>query len=239
MVGGPAKGLRMLVNDRAPAFRQMIAGTYDAHIHEALDHAAIRPDMVLDVGAHMGYHVLCFAMRWPEARVVAFEPNPVNVGRLREQLVLNPSIAGRVEVMSMALADVDGRMDMRASSNIEDQTSSGGYLHGVRPSLPEEVYTKAGFHSFSVPVHRLDTLVEKHAWQGIGLVKIDVEGAEHMVLHGAMETLAHARPVLLIEVHSVACTFRVMELLHGLRYRVVLLHEEDPRRGFLMATSDR
>ncbi|MBK7102956.1 MAG: FkbM family methyltransferase [Flavobacteriales bacterium] len=56
--------------------------------------------------------------------------------------------------------------------------------------------------------------------------KIDVEGAEHLVLSGARETLIRDRPLLLIEIHSVVCMLQVLALLHPLG-----LHRRAPARG--------
>ncbi len=233
--GGPAAGLQLLVNDRAPAFREMIAGTYDAFLWRAIDGLGLQPGMVLDVGAHIGYHSLAFANHFPAAYVVAFEPNPVNVARIHEQLALNPAMAARMAVRASALAETTGTMDMQASTNIEDQTSSGGHLATVRPVLEAADYARAGFTSMAVAVERLDDVVFGQAWAGIGLVKIDVEGAEQLVLQGAMETLRRDRPVLLVEVHSVACMHHVSEILHILGYHIVLIHEDNARRAFIMA----
>ncbi len=239
---GPAAGLRLLVNDRAPAFRAMIAGTYDDFLWQAVDRMAVPPRRVLDVGAHIGYHALAFANRFPAlpagqagAQVVAFEPNPVNVARIREHLRLNPAVAPRITVRATALADAAGTMDLNTSTNIEDQTSSGGHLAGVRPVLDAADYARAGFKPISVPLERLDDVARDEQWDGIDLVKIDVEGAEHLVLQGAMDTLRRHRPVLLIEVHSVACMLHVAGVLHALDYRIRLLHEDNARRAFIMA----
>lgn len=236
--GGPARGLRLLVNDRAPAFREMIAGTYDRFLWDAVDALPTPPRMVLDVGAHIGYHTLAFAHRFPQAQVVAFEPNPVNAERLQAQLPLNPGVAGRITVRTSALADAAGTMALHASTNIEDQTSSGGHLASVRPVLEPDVYRRAGFTDLTVPVERLDDVVRAAEWPHIDLIKIDVEGAEHLVLQGGRDTLRGHRPVLLIEVHSVACMLHVGELLHDLHYRIRLLQEDSARRAFIIATAE-
>lgn len=51
-------------------------------------------------------------------------------------------------------------------------------------------------------------------------MKIDVEGAEISVLQGAERTLATARPILFIEVHSSALLSRCTSLLATLGYRI-------------------
>ncbi len=64
----------------------------------------------------------------------------------------------------------------------------------------------------------------------------DVEGAEHLVLKGGLETLTRERPLLLMEIHSVVCMLSVLELLHPLGYSARLLHEDRPGRCFIMAS---
>ena len=64
---GPLKELSLLVNEAQPAFREMIEGSYDSYLWQPLPQA-IHGGMVLDVGAHIGYHSLGFAALFPQAR---------------------------------------------------------------------------------------------------------------------------------------------------------------------------
>ena len=236
VTGGDLKGGRLYVNDRMPAFKEMLDGTYDPYIVGACATVDAGEGTVLDIGSHIGYHALCFASRWPRAHVVAFEPGGINVERIQRNLALNPELASRIDLRPIALGDTNGTVRFNISANIEDQTSSGGYMHGASKPLDEAVYRKAGFSGSEVPVRRLDDLVREQAWPRVVLMKVDVEGAEHLVLRGAAELLQRDRPVLLIEVHSVVCMLEVQNLLHPLGYRTVLLHEDRPSRCFILAT---
>ena len=53
---------------------------------------------------------------------------------------------------------------------------------------------------FIAPVITIDTLVQQ--WRPPGFIKIDVEGAELLVLEGARQTLMRHRPLMLVEVNS-------------------------------------
>lgn len=230
---GPVQGLKLMVNQDQPAFREMIAGEYDAYLWAPLPKEL--DGIILDVGAHIGYHSLGFAALFPNCRVMAFEPNPANLERLQQHLRINEQVADRITLFPAALSDVEGTLTFRSSANIEDQTSSGGYLERGKPPLDAAIYERAGFSTTTVATHRLDQLAQEHAWTNIKVVKIDVEGAEHLVLEGAVEVLRRDHPMLLMEIHSVVCMLEVLKLLHPLGYEVSLLHEDRPGRCFVVA----
>ncbi len=64
-------------------------------------------------------------------------------------------------------------------------------------------------------------------------MKIDVEGAEHLVLQGARRTLRDSQPVVLVEVHSTYCMYRTLAILTAEGYGLDLLHVDDRGRCFL------
>lgn len=189
----------------------------------------------MDIGAHIGYDTLAFASMYPERKVIAFEPNPVNLERIEANLSLNPELAGRIQVMGVALADSNGDLAFQTSDKVDDETSSGGHLGSIRPPLEEHIYAMAGFKETVVPVRRLDDIAREQAWGRIGLMKIDVEGAEHLVLEGAREILGRDHPVLCIEVHSIGCMLAVDAILGPLGYGITLLHEHRPGRAHIIA----
>gem|GEM_PF-1296209 len=230
---GPLRGLKLWVNDAQPAFREMIAGSYDDHIWKAMPET-LAAGVVLDIGGHIGYHTLGMAAKYPTTKVVTFEPNPANLGRLRKHVEMN-RMDGRIELQPVALSDSNGFTVFNLSTNIDDQTSSGSYLESGSPPLDAEVYARAGFVRSEIQVYRLDDLVRSCGWGPIHVLKIDVEGAEHLVLSGALETLERERPLLLMEIHSVVCMLKVLELLHPLGYTAELLHEDRASRCFIAA----
>ncbi|MBK7102957.1 MAG: hypothetical protein IPH63_14405 [Flavobacteriales bacterium] len=108
---GPLRGLKLWVNDAQPAFREMIAGSYDDHIWKAMPET-LAAGVVPDIGGHIGYHTLGMAAKYPTTKVVTFEPNPANLGRLRN-----------VEMNRM-----DGRIEPAAGCLVRQQR-----LHGLQP----------------------------------------------------------------------------------------------------------
>lgn len=140
-------------------------------------------DVFYDVGANIGFHTVIAARLVGNAgTVVAFEPLPENAAQLRRNVELN-SFAN-VEVVEAALSDGTGFANLSGSG------------HRTRRTL-----TKLG--GVEVRTFRLDD------WEGPppDLLKIDVEGAELVVLEGALETIRRHRPDMLIEVHWLADAF--------------------------------
>jgi len=232
--GGPLRGARLLLDVTRQAFREMRDGTYDAFVWSTLP-PLNENGAVVDIGAHIGYTTLAFAALYPDRQVFAFEPNPVNLERFRSNIGLNPVLGQRIAVHQAALGNDNGEVVFHSSGNVDDETSSGGHVDGITPPLDAGIYAKAGFRAFTVPMRRLDELVQEGGWGRIALMKIDVEGAEHLVLEGASNTLRTDRPVLSIEVHSVSCMLALINILQPLDYEVRMVHEHRPSRAHIVA----
>ena len=149
----------------------------------------VRPGQtVLDVGAHAGYYTLAAARSVGESgRVHAFEPSETNFARLRRNVELNGLT--NVALNKVAMSDREGEAAMYLSAEDPGQHSLGR----VGEVSAECV----------VPTVTLDGYVAKSGLARLDMVKIDVEGAETMVLRGGREVLARDRPSLLIEINEV------------------------------------
>lgn len=219
------------------SWQEMIEGKFDAFLFEALARdGSIEGKTVWDVGAHFGYHTLCFARLIGESgRVVAFEPNPWNAARLRQNLDHNPHLAGRVQVESCALSDRDGEAEFVCSDDVESSDSSCSYVGGSLPPLEAGIYAR--FRRQPVPTACVDTLLAQGRVPPPHVLKIDVEGAELLVLRGGRGFFTKYRPLLLIEVHHIQLMFHVCQFLCERGYQASLFEQVDlgPSRCFLWA----
>ena len=221
----------------SPDWPGMINGDYDGFMFEAAARdGVIEGATVWDVGAHVGYHTLNFAaMVGPQGRVVAFEPNPANAARLRANIAGNPHLAERITVAEYPLSDHDGEQEFVFSSGVDSGKSQNSHLADA--SLPLDVREYIGYVRRNCVTRRIDSLVDEGTFGTPELVKIDVEGAESLVVAGGSSFFAAEKPRLLMEIHNVTNMFHVQRQLFPWGYRIKLLDEENSglSRCFLYA----
>jgi Methyltransferase FkbM domain len=78
-----------------------------------------------------------------------------------------------------------------------------------------------------VKVRSIDAMIDAGEIAPPALMKIDVEGAEAMVLSGARETIRRHRPVIFAEVHSASLLEQCRKLLEGEGHGIELI-DADP-----------
>jgi FkbM family methyltransferase len=148
-----------------------------------------RGAVLLDVGAHIGLSSLAMALAAPDhALLLAVEPDPVNVGHLRHNLVTNGLERARVVEGALGALGGEGRLRVDAGN------SATAHLV-TAPSATEG----AGRAVRAVPVERLDRLLMRHDCERLDVMKVDVEGSEEHVLAGAGDMLARYRTLVHIE----------------------------------------
>ncbi len=180
-----------------------VRGDYEPWLQRWIVAEARPGSRFFDVGANAGYFTLLASLCVGDAgKVVAVEPHPVTARMLRAQLELNDRRNVSVEVV--ALADAPGVLEMA-----DDTASVMVQLASLRDSPPTK--------TISVKVHTLDALTAKHGPPDV--VKIDVEGADSLVLRGAERTLREHGPTLLLEVHDRRNAAEVAPFLRSLGYR--------------------
>jgi FkbM family methyltransferase len=141
----------------------------------------------LDIGAHLGWFTVLAAHRvGPEGRVYAFEPRQKIFNYMRASVEAN-GFQERCVLRCAALSDKIGTTSMAAFS-AEFNSGHAFMVMGERPEGASMVE--------DIPTLTLDGL----EWdRKIDLLKIDVEGAEAIVLKGGRTLLQRDRPVIVSE----------------------------------------
>jgi FkbM family methyltransferase len=177
---------------------------------------AIRPGgVVYDVGANIGLHLRYMAACFGAERIVAFEPMTGNRALLEHNIALG-GLADRVTILPLALADHEGDEPLQ----IDDVRSGSAALNSVTHGRASEGRQQYGLPPLteSVRVRRLDTIMAQENLPAPDVMKIDIEGAELMMLNGSLETLRAHRPHLVVELHSLEIAREVLALLASLGY---------------------
>lgn len=127
-----------------------------------------RGDVVLDVGANIGYYsVTASSLVGPEGRVLSIEPDPSHFARLRRSLAANG--CGNAVPLQAAAADREGELELYLS---EENSSD------------HAAYPVPGRRHVTVRAADLDTLADEQGLPRVDFVKIDVQGFEPAVLRG-------------------------------------------------------
>lgn len=168
-----------------PAYAQMRLGTFE--IPETKLLASLLPNAghFVDVGANLGYYT-CYALSLG-IPVVAFEPQARNLHCLYRNLKAN-GWADEAEVFPIALGTQPGLVELYGASGPSASLLKNwaGYSPGYRQL---------------VACNTLDNVLAGRFVDEQLIIKIDVEGAESLVLSGANEVLSRAcRPAWLLEI---------------------------------------
>lgn len=149
--------------------------------------ASRRDPLIVDCGANIGYTALWYKRLYPQARIIAFEPDPKFAPMLRRNLVRNH--AEDVKVLEAAAWTCDG-----TSAWTMHETDGSRLLAGS--AAPTDATPGPTVATIDL-ARLLDGLDD------VDLLKIDIEGAEFVVVPHIAAQLARVRHVL-VECHLAA-----------------------------------
>lgn len=224
---GNMKGITLLLWDE---YKKAVfpIGEYDSEM--LADFSKVKQkNIVFDVGGFMGISSLLFASHTDEnSRIYCFEPNPWNVGRILDNLSLNDNYAKKVQVIPYALGNENSSVEMTLTTNIDNGHSSTSRINAAHATIRDSDLP-FGFFKKSVDVFTLDYFVSEY---GIipDVIKVDIEGSEHLFLHGARNTIQQFKPMIYIELHSEFCAVECVAFLYDLGYVIEILHEDSDGR---------
>lgn len=158
--------------------------------------------VILDVGANFGF----LSMVWGQALsandgvIYSFEPNPFVSQTFHETIVQNKR--SNIHLSKIAVGDMNGKIDLfynGASSNIESKDSMTD-----KP--------------VNVEITSLDKFTETKQINRVDMIKIDVDGIEFDILHGAERLLENNKPILIVETNDDG---RILDYLRSLGYIIL------------------
>jgi len=147
-----------------------------------------RVDLVVDAGANAGYSTLFLLRHYPDARVVAVEPDPDNAALARRNVA---AYGDRCAVVTAALWDEDGVAQLLRG------------VPGDRTEWGREVQPLAADAEDVVEALTLPSLLQRVGAPLPDVVKMDIEGAELRVLRcAANRDLLKSAEIVAIELHG-------------------------------------
>lgn len=122
----------------------------------------------VDVGANIGAYALFVAAEaGPSARVLAVEPQPAVFDRLVYNIRQNPF--GTIKAIACAVADKSGELTLFLDTRNSGESSV-------------KIVGSGGSQAIRVPATTLLQLVTQEGFARIDAIKLDVEGAEDIIL---------------------------------------------------------
>ncbi len=198
---------------------------------------AIRGNVFWDIGANIGFY--SFWLRKNFKRIVAVEPNPQTAYTLRKRI--NFSLARNIGVRQLALSNHRGwtpfysQREWYSGLGIGNMIAGIGNLYTVDSLLPRFEYKSATNTSGNMDRVRenrpsLQVWTERFDDLNTGpvdLAKIDVEGAEFLVLDGMRDSLKDGLVErIMVELHDREDRTRLESLLVGHSYAIEWLDPE-------------
>lgn len=216
ILAGPARGVQV-PRDIAIAYPSLILGKYERAVTKAILSIRRPIHIAYDIGAHVGLTSVVLARAFTgDVKVIAFEPASGNISSLASLIAANPRL--QICAIPLALSDRDGEVEFH-----HFQGSSMGLLQTV--AAPDDINANNGDNEI-VQATTLDLFVFDQGYPAPDFIKIDVEGAEGLVLTGGLQTITQYHPVLLIELHGPVHAASVYELLTSMAYRWTYIRPE-------------
>lgn len=189
--------------DFRAAYRELRAQHKDApakfeEVVRELYTALLRPgDVAVDCGAHTGKHTLpmaqCVA---PDGTIFAFEPIAEKLAQLEAKAAAS-GLSNVINARNCLVGDQKARMPFNYVQGDPGKSS----IH-LRQDIIDDPTRMATNSQRVLDMVRLDDCLPGH--RACRFIKIDVEGAEVLVLRGARQTVERHKPVVHFEMGTVA-----------------------------------
>lgn len=208
---GPGAGLRWR---HYKAYQPWMAlGLYEPPVAWFIANQLRAGDVFYDIGANAGYYSVIAARKvGPLGRVISFDPVPLNVKVIQEQVTIN-HMNDICLVEPFAVSDQCGQANFLISKRNPNS-------HLLEKPAPH-VSNNRG-EVIEVQCITLDHYIKTHiqpTW-----VKIDIEGAEVSALVGAKELLMKEKaPKFLVSVHSDMLERQVTDIFQSAGFTVINL----------------
>ncbi|MCJ7644911.1 MAG: FkbM family methyltransferase [Candidatus Aminicenantes bacterium] len=159
------------------------------------------PSSIVDGGAYAGYSTVFFANKYPQARIVAIEPDRNNY----ELLIRNCRSYKKIVIIRAGLWS--SVSDLRIAN---PQAESWAY------KLTEATADV----SDRIPGVTLKEIMAQHRWEQIDILKLDIEGSEKVLFSSRCEEWIDNVKVIIMELHGEDCESAVMKGLGGRKFRM-------------------
>lgn len=141
-------------------------------------------DRILDIGANIGWYSINLAKRFPQCKILAFEPIPKTFSQLEKNISINS--VSNIETYNHGF------------SNETKDLIFYYYPTGSENASSAKLADVEGVQEIKCRVKTLDDFMSSDN-ASVDFIKCDVEGAELFVFQGGVETLKKCKPIIFTE----------------------------------------
>lgn len=158
-------------------------------------------DICLDIGAHGGAWTVPLSKLVPDGHVYAFEALPYYAETLRLTIKIlrrlrSIPVEKNVSVLNQAVTSENRMVNLVWKAPDGQPLTGMTHLEGLEEKPSEPI---------AVTGMTLDAFQDKWSERKVRFIKVDVEGAELLVLRGAVELIATQRPIFYLEIYEEYC----------------------------------
>ena len=146
-------------------------------------------DTIVDLGANIGLSALFFMKKYPDARIIAVEPDAVNFEIMKRNL---EDYSSHVTLLNAAIWPSDGEVSLVE----HDESNEGLGAWGYRTETLTEG-AEGSVSAISIP-----TLMKQSSINYIDILKVDIEGAEYELFEKGYESWLDKVGLIIIETHD-------------------------------------
>ena len=144
---------------------------------------------IVDLGANIGLSALFFLKKYPNAHIIAVEPDTVNFEFMKKNL---EDYSNHVALLQAAIWPSDGEVSLVE----HDESNEGLGAWGYRTETLTEG-AEASVSAISIP-----TLMNQFSMDFIDILKVDIEGAEYELFEKDYESWLDKVGLIIIETHD-------------------------------------
>ncbi len=165
--------------DISMAYECIVRDDYQLYYLNVQDKSSI-----IDIGAHIGSFSLAAAKRFPNTKILSFEPSPSNYKILRKNIYINKF--KNIKSFNNAVSSKEGKISF--------------FIDSIN-SAASSIYNSNGIE-VKVPSITIEKIFNENRISKCAFMKVDCEGAEYNILLNAPDEILKKIEIIAIEYHS-------------------------------------
>ena len=219
--GGPLQKLKYKLNLKSGNETGYYYGNYDRDIISFLKDFVQSDWNVWEFGCFIGYYSAFFSTKVGSDRFVALEGNSENHSRVCDNIELNGNFPRYV--INAAVSDVDGFVDFEIDPNTNSRLVRDFVYVGEDSSKYKPPKNTVKVKSFTP-----DSMLS--VFPAPNFIKIDIEGAEFVVLDSMHKIATEVRPFICLECHNPLCDKKSSDFCNKYNYVPFLFEKKGLKR---------